>query len=100
MDIVTHGERIIGDHILGFQVGNEPDLYAQHGHRPTTYSPFDYSGEFGIWRDLWNNNADIKNKTNLIGPSLALANWAMEDVWNTPFLQDYASSLMALTVKK
>ena len=28
MDIVTHGEAIMGDTLLGFQVGNEPDLYA------------------------------------------------------------------------
>ena len=27
MDIVTHGEAIMGDTLLGFQVGNEPDLY-------------------------------------------------------------------------
>lgn len=29
MDIVEHGERIIGNRIIGFQVGNEPDLYAR-----------------------------------------------------------------------
>jgi hypothetical protein len=29
MAIVEHGERILGDTLLGFQVGNEPDLYAQ-----------------------------------------------------------------------
>lgn len=28
MAIVESGERIIGDTLLGFQVGNEPDLYA------------------------------------------------------------------------
>ena len=30
MQIVEHGERIIGNNLLGFQVGNEPDLYAQY----------------------------------------------------------------------
>ena len=32
MEIVEHGERIIGDNLLGFQVGNEPDLYVQYVH--------------------------------------------------------------------
>ena len=28
------------------QAANEPDLYFAHGHRPSTYGPFDYFGEF------------------------------------------------------
>lgn len=30
MQIVESGERILGQHVLGFQVGNEPDLYARY----------------------------------------------------------------------
>ena len=30
IDIVTHGERILGDTVLGYQVSNEPDLYAKY----------------------------------------------------------------------
>lgn len=30
MEIVEHGESIIGSNLLGFQIGNEPDLYAQY----------------------------------------------------------------------
>lgn len=100
LDIVVHGERILGSHLLGFQVGNEPDLYDQHNHRTAPYTPWDYYGEFGLWRDKWNSNTDIHNKTNLIGPSLSLANWQMEQVWDTPFLQDYGSQLSALSVEK
>lgn len=29
MEIVEQGQRILGDTLLGLQVGNEPDLYAQ-----------------------------------------------------------------------
>jgi hypothetical protein len=33
--IVEHGQTILGSNLLGFQAGNEPDLYAAHGHRPS-----------------------------------------------------------------
>ena len=34
--VVEQGQSILGSHILGFQAGNEPDLYAQppREHRP------------------------------------------------------------------
>lgn len=53
-----------------------------------------------MWRDAWQNDANIPVKNNMIGPSLALANWALEDVWNTPFLTDYQNDLYALSVEK
>ena len=31
---MEHGQNILGDNLLGLQAGNEPDLYAAHGHRP------------------------------------------------------------------
>ena len=30
MEIVEQGQRILSDNLLGLQVGNEPDLYAQY----------------------------------------------------------------------
>jgi hypothetical protein len=48
LDIMVAGERILGDHLLGFQVGNEPDLYVGHKHRTSPYGPADYAGEFGV----------------------------------------------------
>lgn len=35
LDIVEKGQEILGDRIIGFQAANEPDLYDDHGHRPT-----------------------------------------------------------------
>lgn len=34
LQIAEVGEAILGDKLLGLQVGNEPDLYSRHGHRP------------------------------------------------------------------
>lgn len=36
--IVEQGQKILGDKLLGFQAGNEPDLYAAHDHRPSVRS--------------------------------------------------------------
>ena len=33
LDVVERGQQILGDRILGFQAGNEPDLYLSHGRR-------------------------------------------------------------------
>jgi hypothetical protein len=35
LGIAEQGQQILGDYLIGLQVGNEPDLYANHGHRPT-----------------------------------------------------------------
>lgn len=116
MEIVEQGQRILGDNLLGLQVGNEPDLYAQcvpfivlsvshlivlrHSHRPSYYNATSYYLEFGEWADIWNSDSNVPQKKTMIGPSLALANWPLEDVWNTPFLTTYDSNLYALSVER
>lgn len=34
LQIAEVGQAILGDNLIGLQVGNEPDLYSRHGHRP------------------------------------------------------------------
>ena len=38
LQIAEYGERILGDNLLGLQVGNEPDLYKNNGLRPSNYN--------------------------------------------------------------
>ncbi|KAI0633084.1 glycoside hydrolase family 79 protein [Trametes polyzona] len=98
LDIVEWGERILGDNLLGFQVGNEPDLYQRHGHRQPGYGPYDYFGEFGdVVNAIKAMNVPVTN--NLIGPSLATGDWRPEDVWDTGFIPAYQNELGALTVE-
>lgn len=35
LQIVETGQAILGNYLIGIQAGNEPDLYANHGRRPT-----------------------------------------------------------------
>ncbi|KAF7358218.1 Glyco-hydro-79C domain-containing protein [Mycena venus] len=103
--IVPAATEILGDYLLGFQAGNEPDMYSipSHGHRPATYSPNDYSGEFSnllTQIDATNSDPTGQGKAKLIGPNIANFNWKPEDVWNTGFVDTFDSNLAYLAVEK
>ncbi|KAI9058982.1 glycoside hydrolase family 79 protein [Trametes sanguinea] len=107
LEIAELGEAILGDHLLGFQAGNEPDLYGKHYHRALNYSEWDYFGEFSELTQAYQNNAKITNKKTLIAPSTAGNNWPVgasvtgpEPVWDTGFVQAYDQWLSALAVER
>ncbi|KAI9454225.1 hypothetical protein BJY52DRAFT_765579 [Lactarius psammicola] len=102
LGIVENGHQILGDYLLGFQAGNEPDLYSSpyHGRRPSTYSQFDYFGEVGTLVQQIANDPLIPNKDNLlILPSIQTA-WTPESVWNTGIVSSYSSSILCLAVER
>ncbi|EMD31069.1 glycoside hydrolase family 79 protein [Gelatoporia subvermispora B] len=98
LQIAELGEAILGENVLGFQVGNEPDLYVQHGHRPPGWNETNYFHEFGIVVNAVDDDAHIPAKGNLIGPSIS-GPWTPEDVWNTGYIEAYAPALGALAVE-
>ncbi|KAG1761526.1 glycoside hydrolase family 79 protein [Suillus occidentalis] len=100
LGIAEVGEAVLSGpgYLLGFQVGNEPDLYAAHGVRPSTYLPSDYYSEFGIVVDAVNNDGNIPVKNNLVAPSIT-GQWTPESVWDTGLVETYSSSLGALAVE-
>lgn len=100
LQIAEVGETVLdsGGYLLGLQVGNEPDLYAAHGVRPSTYSPYDYFGEVGILVDAVNNDNSIPVKNNLVVPSVS-GTWTPEDVFNTGIVTSYDNSLGYLAVE-
>jgi hypothetical protein len=119
LQIAELGEAILGDNLLGLQVGNEPDLYGRYvstlmvpplssgvafrhnaGGRPTNYSPQDYFNEFGTIMTAINNNPKIPVKNNIIGPSTSGSQWTLEDVFNTSYIQAYTQNLGAIAVEK
>lgn len=77
MQIAQIGEAVLGSKLIGLQVGNEPDLYAAHGHRASSYGPYDYFGDFGNVVTAVNSDGDIPVKNNLIAPNLA-GTWTPE----------------------
>ncbi|KIP06544.1 glycoside hydrolase family 79 protein [Phlebiopsis gigantea 11061_1 CR5-6] len=99
LGIAEAGEAILGNHLLGFQVGNEPDWYANHKNRPLNYSQEDYFGEFGVVVQAIANDNKITVRNNLIGPSVSTGPWTPESVFNTGFVSAYDSALGALSVE-
>ncbi|KAJ7649886.1 hypothetical protein FB45DRAFT_778805, partial [Roridomyces roridus] len=99
LQIAEAGEAILGDRLLGFQVGNEPDQYGIHGLRPPTYNVSNYTTDFGIVDAglRADKKVPVVNK-KLIGPSTS-GDWKLEDIWNTGFLDLYNNSLAALSVE-
>ncbi|KDR78253.1 hypothetical protein GALMADRAFT_119254 [Galerina marginata CBS 339.88] len=99
--IAEQGQQILGDYLIGLQVGNEPDLYAAHLHRPPTYQPSDYFNEFGQMIAAMKADTSLSDRTRqlLIGPSIQIL-WTPEQVWNTGFVDAYTDHLSFLSVER
>ncbi|KAF8651054.1 hypothetical protein AX16_004917 [Volvariella volvacea WC 439] len=100
LEIAELGQQILGDHLLGLQAGNEPDLYARHHHRPETYTVWDYIGEMETLIQTIEANPNIPIKNNLIAPSIAWADWTPDMVWETGFLDRFNEHLSIITVER
>ena len=49
-DEAAYALQVGGPAILAFEIGNEPDLFAEHGHRPTNYGYPQFCREFDACR--------------------------------------------------
>jgi len=98
MGIAEVGEAVLGGKLIGFQVGNEPDLYAAHGRRNSTYGPYDYFNDFANVADAVENDPNIPTKNNLIAPNIA-GTWTPESVWDTGFIPSFTNNVGALAVE-
>ncbi|KAJ7064676.1 hypothetical protein C8F01DRAFT_771741 [Mycena amicta] len=100
--IVSAADNILGDYLLGLQAGNEPDMYTLHGHRPDTYGPFDYLGEFSDFLTQIASGPDTTGRahTVLVGPNIASFSWSLEQVWDTGFVDTYNDNLAFLAGEK
>ena len=98
--IAELGEEILGDRLIAFQAANEPDLYGAHGHRASTYSPFDFFGEYALFTQAYEADTKITTKNNIIAPSTSYAQWSPEQVWDTGFVEAYTQYLSHLAVEQ
>ncbi|KAH7927999.1 glycoside hydrolase family 79 protein [Leucogyrophana mollusca] len=98
LQIAEISEAVLGDHLLGLQVGNEPDLYVSHGHRSAGYDQANYVGEFGQLVAALAGDANIPVKNKLISPSVS-GTWSPESVFDAGLVTNYGSSIGALSVE-
>ncbi|EIN05065.1 hypothetical protein PUNSTDRAFT_107355 [Punctularia strigosozonata HHB-11173 SS5] len=95
LQIAEKGQEILGNHLVGLQAGNEPDLYADHHLRGSTYGPSDYANDFGSVVSQLSG----RNQQTLIGPSVS-SRWTPEEVWDTGFISRFSANLGALSVER
>ncbi|PIL25780.1 hypothetical protein GSI_11530 [Ganoderma sinense ZZ0214-1] len=98
LQIAELGDAILGDNVLGYQVGNEPDLYASHQRRPDTYNVQNYFDEFGVMVNGIHDDKQIKNANKLVAPSLQ-GTWKAEDLWATGYLDAYSTSISVMAME-
>ncbi len=95
-------EQVLAGSIVGFQLGNEPDLFATNGLRASNYTPAEYTVEWGEVLQDYVNDGNFPNKNLFVGPSICCGRgpgWTPEEVWNTGYLQDYSEYLAYIAVQ-
>ncbi|KAG2005628.1 hypothetical protein CC2G_002017 [Coprinopsis cinerea AmutBmut pab1-1] len=97
--IAEVGQQVLGSRLIGLQAGNEPDLYARHGHRDESYGPYDYLGEFDNLINAMSGDVHLSNRQLLIGPNVATGDWTPEMVWETGFVDQFSNNLAYLAVE-
>ena len=103
LSIARYGEAILGDNILGFQAGNEPDLYHNNQLRSPTYGAQDFTNE---WQQVIGEYQQDPNWTfpnKFVAPSVCCGQdigWKPEEVWATGFLDKFAQYLSYVSVEQ
>ncbi|KAI0742961.1 hypothetical protein C8Q80DRAFT_1123075 [Daedaleopsis nitida] len=88
LQIAEAADAILGNNVLAYQVGNEPDLYVSHQHRNSSYNQQNYFNEFGIVIDALNSDSKYSGT------------WTLESVFDTGFLDTYKDALSIISVEK
>ncbi|KAH7341484.1 hypothetical protein B0J17DRAFT_765535 [Rhizoctonia solani] len=92
-------EKILGDDLLALQLGNEPDLYDQHGKRPQSPYTFDiYMNEFQQAVTQLNSAPAFTNRDILLAPS-SCCNWNETELFQAGFVDRFKDSLKILAVQ-
>ena len=81
--------RAVGDHLLAFEIGNEPDLFSRNPHRHRSYGYDYYLREFRQYRDAL--------QKALPGIAFAAPDSATATDWVTRFATDEGANIKLLT---
>ena len=94
----SYAAKSLGDRLLAFEIGNEPDLYRKKPDHPERPRPADYSYE--NFHEEWKSFADAINKAvpnaALVGPSTA-GEGKKEKGWLPLFAKDEGARITMLT---
>ncbi len=86
----SYTARALGDSLLAFEIGNEPDLFPHNGHRPRSWGYGDYLAE---WRAMASAITAAAPMARLAGPVAA----SFSTGFTLPFVRDAAGEISLLT---
>ncbi|KAG8865302.1 hypothetical protein FRB96_000192 [Tulasnella sp. 330] len=92
LEAATIIQEVLGDHLISLQLGNEPDLYADHKKRPSNYSIQDYFSEYVYYLSSLDASG-APNKKTILGPSVATGPWSCQDLINAGYLTEFQNYL-------
>ena len=84
LQVAEAAEPALGDSLLSWQLGNEPDLYPNSGLRPAGYDAAAYMVEYASIINQMKANPNLKSPPRIGGPSLCECNtgWTTADLIN------------------
>jgi len=89
-DEAAYAAKALGEHLYGFEIGNETDLYHSNGDRPTNWT---YSDFLAQWKTFNSAMQAIAPNATFTGPAAA-SNYK---VFTVPFANDAAADVVLLT---
>ncbi|KAG7535920.1 hypothetical protein FFLO_03591 [Filobasidium floriforme] len=101
-EVAQTAQAILGERLLGLQMGNEPDLYSDHQKRDPGYGPTQFNDEWISIKDEIRSEGNLKQSQNfLIGPSICceVEGFLLDDVLNAGFLTDNLDALAIVAVQ-
>ncbi|PPQ64619.1 hypothetical protein CVT24_008356 [Panaeolus cyanescens] len=98
----AHATQKLGSNLDAFLLGNEPDLYTKHGHRPgiANYTTAIYIDEYrSVASRLTSTSAgNLLAKNNLAGPTLC-CHWNLDRLLDDGFVSTFNNELKYVTVQ-
>jgi hypothetical protein len=92
-------QQILGENLIALQLGNEPDLYGDHGKRDPAYNISDYMTDFAKVEGDLMAAPGVGRKDTLVGPSVC-CNWAIDDILSAGYLQEFGQGLAQVSVQQ
>ncbi|KAH8828669.1 hypothetical protein DL96DRAFT_1462855 [Flagelloscypha sp. PMI_526] len=101
LDIVTQGQAILGDHLLGFQTANEPDFFLAHGHRTEPYGPEQWMAELRLLATALEDPKYGNAKSQFIVPSIANSNgWTIQGLFDMGLVDQFNDNIKFLAAER
>ncbi|PSR75048.1 hypothetical protein PHLCEN_2v9378 [Hermanssonia centrifuga] len=100
--VAGDAQKVLGDDLDAFLLGNEPDLYTSHGDRPgmANYSVYDYIGDYWVtFGNLANtSDGDVLSLDKIAGPTICCS-WDLSAVLTSGWLSDFNDRLKYITLQ-